>query len=225
MATRRTPLIPAERLTAYQRWELAAVLEPPEPPPAVKAPEPPPPAPEPAAPTIKWPTAEELDALHQEAHREGYAAGYEEGTARVRMEAMQLNSLVNQLNEAISRMESSVADHILHLALEIARQVTRQALAGNPDRILPVVRDALASLPEQHTTIVLHPEDAAVVRKHMPEPLARGEVRVIEDPRTERGGCTLETGSSQIDATVPTRWRRVMEAMGTHDDWLEIEHP
>jgi hypothetical protein len=34
---------------------------------------------------------------------------------------------------------------------------------------------------------------------------------LIEDPTISRGGVRIEAAGSQIDATVQTRWRRVMD--------------
>jgi len=69
-------------LTAYQRWELPSVEQPPEP-------EPPPAAAaetevrqSPRAPkrsSSTPPTLEEIEAIQREAHEEGFATGYQEG--------------------------------------------------------------------------------------------------------------------------------------------------
>jgi flagellar assembly protein FliH len=45
---------------------------------------------------------------------------------------------------------------------------------------------------------------------------------VVEDPQIERGGCRLETPSTEIDATLETRWRRVIASLGRDDPWIEI---
>ncbi|TVO63049.1 FliH/SctL family protein [Denitromonas ohlonensis] len=38
--------------------------------------------PEPETPAFKLPTADDIEKIHDAAHKDGYAAGYEEGTAR-----------------------------------------------------------------------------------------------------------------------------------------------
>ncbi|MBL8259480.1 MAG: flagellar assembly protein FliH [Candidatus Competibacteraceae bacterium] len=78
-------IIPGERLTAYQRWELPDVeAEEPEPPAALPAGETgenirPPRSPRPLKAGATAPTLEEIEAIQRDAHEEGFAAGYQEG--------------------------------------------------------------------------------------------------------------------------------------------------
>lgn len=207
-------IIPKEHLTAYQRWELGSFDQ-------NKSPEK-------GTPTAKGaplnlPTAEEVEHIHHDAHRQGYAAGYEEGTARARMEAMHLNTLVEQLDGALAEFDQQVAERLLALAVEIARQVVRQSIATRPALMLEVVREALLQLPHQHAAIHLHPEDAALMRAHLGDQLAHNGHRIFEEPSIARGGVRIEAGGSHLDATLETRWRRVVESMGATGEWIETQ--
>lgn len=170
---------------------------------------------------FRFPTADDIEKLQQEAHREGYAAGYEEGTARVRMEAMRLHSVVEQLEEALATLDNSIAREVLNLGVEIARNVVRQTIRVNPEVVVAVVREAINQLPHQHTAIYLNPEDASVVRSHIGDQLTHAGHRIFEDGAIARGGCKVEAGGSQIDATVPTRWDRIVESLVDGAEWLE----
>lgn len=172
-------------------------------------------------PAFKLPTADELEKLQADAHREGYAAGYEEGTARVRMEAMRLHSVIEQLEEALASFDTEVAQGVLHLGVEIARQVVRQAIAVKPEVIVGVVREAINQLPHQHTAVYLNPDDASLVRSHAGDQLAHAGHRIFEDATIARGGCKIEAGGSHIDATLATRWTRIVEALIDDADWIE----
>ena len=35
------------------------------------------------------------------------------------------------------------------------------------------------------------------------------------------GGCRIESGTSEVDATLSTRWQRVLDTIGSSSDWLE----
>ena len=107
-------------------------------------------------------------------------------------------------------------------ATEIAHQVVRQTLQIKPEMILPVVREAVASLNvlNGHPALFLHPDDARLVRQKIGEQLTHNNWRIIEDAGLTRGGCRVEMGASEVDATVETRWRRVIEAMGISTEWL-----
>lgn len=229
-------VIPKEKLTAFERWELADFAPDAKPRAATKPPSAggatatakasakagaEAPGQAGAEPPIRLPTADELEQIRQEAQRAGYAAGYEEGTARARMEALRLHTLVENFNHAFAEIDAQVSRELLALALEIAGQVVRQTLKVKPEVVLAVVREALAQLPHQHASIYLHPEDASLVRSYIGDQLTHGGHRILEEAGVARGGCRVEAAGSQVDASVELRWRRVLESLGMGSDWLE----
>lgn len=203
-------IIPKENLTAWQRWELGSFDQKRSAAGAL-----------PKAAGGQLPTADDIERIHRDAHKQGYDAGYEEGTARVRMEAMRLHTLVEQLEAALTVFDRQVAEELLGLSLEVARQVVRQTIAARPNLILDVVRDALAQLPHQHAAIYLHPEDVSLVRSYLGEQLAHAGHRIFEEATLSRGGLRMEAGGSHLDASVAGRWRRVLEGIGADEDWIE----
>lgn len=220
--------LPKEKMTAWQRWELADFSEKPAPVVVTAAPAPPQPAApaapsEPPEPEYRLPTLDEIEQIHHQAHKDGYAAGYEEGTARVRLEAMRLHSLNENLENALSKLDTDIAEELLALALEIARQVVRQQIAAKPEVLLNVVKEALLQLPHLHSAIYLHPDDATLVKSYIGEQLSHAGHRILEEPGLERGGCRVEAAGSQIDGSLETRWSRVIESMGMKGDWIEQE--
>ncbi|GAB1414422.1 MAG: flagellar assembly protein FliH [Burkholderiales bacterium] len=202
--------IPKENLTAWQRWELGSFDQKKA---AAGAQKP--------SPAGKLPTADDIERIHRDAHKQGFDAGYEEGTARARMEALRLHTLVEQLEAALAGFDQQVAEELLGLSLEVARQVVRQTIAARPKAILEVVREALNQLPHQHAAIYLHPEDASLVRAHLGDQLAHLGHRILEEAALGRGSLRMEAGGSHLDASLASRWRRVIESMGIADDWIE----
>lgn len=197
-------------LTAWERWELAN-FDAESPATAVRGQDA-----EPAAVDRS-----ELDRLRDEARQEGYQAGYAAGQAAARAEASRLAAAAASLEQAIAEFDQQVADELLALATEIARQVVREEITGRPDIIVKVVHEALAQLPHQHATIFLHPDDASLVRSYAGDALAHAGHRLLEDARLSPGDCILESGSSQTDATLATRWRRVVETLGISVAWQD----
>jgi flagellar assembly protein FliH len=227
---------------AYQRWDLPSFDTPAAAPPP--APEPPgsgatelspditetpplppvepPPLPEAAIdpePDIHLPTAEDIERIHEEARKDGYAAGYEEGTARGRIEAMQFHGLVESLENSMTSLDQEVADEILALATELARQMVRQTLVVRPESVVDLIREALLQLPQAHALIHINPEDLAMAKDYLGEQLSHSSHRLIDDPTITRGGVRIEAAGSQIDATVQTRWRRVMDNLSRNIPW------
>ncbi|WP_417071119.1 flagellar assembly protein FliH [Niveibacterium terrae] len=230
-------IIPANQASgAYRRANFESFDEPREQPPAPE-PEvreaPPPLAQEEAlveheelqpleiAPGIKLPTADEIEAMHQEAFKQGFDAGYEEGSARGRLEASELHQLLTQFDEALTGFDQQVGEELLALALEVARQVVRDSLAQKPEAVLGVIREALGQTPQQHAQLHVHPEDADLVRQYLGEQIAHTGHRIVEDANIERGGCRIDSAGAQMDATIATRWRRVVETLSGNHPWAD----
>jgi flagellar assembly protein FliH len=196
-------MVAKEKLTAYQRWELPTFDI----------------AKEDIAMTAKLPTAAEVEHIHQQAHEEGYQAGAQ----KARDEAQRLAGIIGALDKELQQVDQQVAQNLLDLAMEIAKQMLQQALKVKPELILSVVNEAISELPHfsQHVQLILHPSDAELVRSKMGEQLGHAGWKIFEDVQMERGGCRVETANSQIDASLTTRWKRVVSSIGQDSSWLE----
>lgn len=202
-------------LTAWERWELASLdtLE------------------TPANESVsddaqaQRPDPTEIERLRASAEATGRQAGYAAGQAAARAEAERLGRAAAGLEQALAEFNQSVADELLALATEIARQVVRETIVLRPETMQAVVNEALAQFPHQHATIYLHPRDASLVRSYAGDVLAHAGHRILEESNLKPGDCLVESGSSQIDATLATRWRRVLEGIGLQTPWIEPEAP
>lgn len=207
-------IIPKEKLTAFERWELASFDA--QSRSQLKA------GPAKDTPLV---TVAELENIRQQAHDEGYAqgreAGYAAGIQQAHTEAAQVHTLMENLEAALNQVDEQVAQSLLDLSLEIARQMVRETLQVKPEVILKIVNDAIGSLPHfnQNAHLILHPDDAALVREHMGDQLAHAGWKIFTDARIERGGCRVETAHSHVDATTGTRWKRVVESIGQDKSW------
>ena len=171
-------------------------------------------------------SAAALAQARDEGYREGLEAGRREGEAQVQNERAALSQLTNGLTELINDFEQGLANDVLAMSLELAKLIVRHSVKVKPDLVLSVVREAVGSLPgvDQQTTILLHPADAALLRKLADGDKTLGELpwKIIEDAQIERGGCRLETSTTEVDATLETRWRRIIAALGRDDPWIDI---
>lgn len=212
-------------LTAWERWELGSFDTAPKPKKSKaqqqKAAE--------EVPVVKLPTAEEVEQIYQQARddglkkgqEEGYQAGFKEGQKKALAEAQRLAQAAGKLDQALNALDATVADELLTLAVELAREVVRKEISARPETLLDVVREALAQLPHQHAAIYLHPDDASLLRSYLGDQLTHAGHRIHEDFKLARGDCVLEAGGSQVDATVAMRWRRVVESLGIDAAWQE----
>ncbi|MCG2578858.1 flagellar assembly protein FliH [Dechloromonas sp. XY25] len=227
-------IIPKEETSSFKRWQINSFDTPTSPPPS---PEVEPPAKEPvaAAPSessgdIAAPTAEEIENIYNEARTTGYQDGYDEGRQAGEIAGREsteqtckdLLALTANLKHALGELDQTIADHLLEVATEIAKQVVGGTITMKSDLLLPIIREAIAALPLHHAHIVvrLNPQDAAAVREHMGESFAQSGTQLIEDNDISRGGCLVRAGSSEVDATLETRWKRVLESIGgSAPDW------
>lgn len=237
-------MIPKEQQSAYQRWEMTSfdeerrqnarrLAEQYAPAPA--------PVPE-AAPQVVLPSVEEIEAMReaarQEGHAQGLAEGREQGYAEGRAqgyadgaeagqqeaaaEVQHMRAIIASFGDAVAAADETIAADVLELALRLARGMVRTAFEVRPELIVPIVRDAIAYLPvlQQPATLILHPQDALIVREGMADELDKGGWRIVEDASMGRGGCKVETASNQIDAQAQARWSRLTHALGANVDWM-----
>jgi len=211
-----------EKMTAYERWELPSFDE----------------KPVFSADDIQLPTAAEIEAMEQEARDEGYQAGlklgqeqgyqtghaegYATGNDKILNEINELGNITASIAEAIKSLNEEVAKSLLDLALELAQQMVKQVLEVKPEILLEVVKEAVSTLPHFNAGahLVLHPEDAEMLRGKMGEQLSHAGWKIFEDEKISRGGARIETAHSQIDATLQNRWSRLTNQLGQDSSWL-----
>lgn len=175
-----------------------------------------------AAPSALDPEVE-LARLRETAHAEGYAEGMAAGRAAGEQACGRMKQLVESFSTTLDNLDFRLADMVLDLALDVARQVVAGELAVRPERILDVVNLALKQMAEtsREARLLLHPDDAALVRPHLDQVLDKNRLRIVEDVRMVRGGCLIETGQGDLDGTLPARWRQVVQVLGSNQNWLE----
>ncbi len=113
-------------------------------------------------------------------------------------------------------LERDAADAVVDLALEVARHALRATLAVRPETIVPIVQEALAGVFDESVRMHLHlnPSDEALVREELGARLAQSNCEIVADASIRPGGCRIETPRAEVDATLETRWRRTLAALG-----------
>ncbi|MEB0010206.1 MULTISPECIES: flagellar assembly protein FliH [unclassified Glaciimonas] len=232
LAKRPTALKSKESLSAWERWEMGSfqTTGPAAPPPGsasqdLSANE---------EPTLKQlqPVLlideAELTRLRTEAvqagqeeglklgYLEGQKQGYADAIALGESEASQLRVLTASLSSALRNVDKEIADDLITLALDIARQLVLRELATDPELILIAVRSLLQTEPalSGNPRLLLHPEDLTLVKQYLSDDLQTAGWLLRADPSLNRGGCRVHATSGEIDATLETRWHRITTALG-----------
>ncbi len=214
---------PKVQVSAYQRWEMASF----DPPPPV--------VPEVVVPPD--PYLGELAQRREQAHQEGYAAGYanaqesgfaagreqgfKQGLIEAQTEAAVLRSVSYRFAEALRAAETEIAENLMNLAFDIARHVVGQNIAIDPSCLANVARQLIESEPTlkggQH--LIVNPEDQPIIEAYLKDELQADGWTLRVDPSIERGGCRAYAETGEIDATLKTRWERVAAAIRRNEPW------
>lgn len=164
-------------------------------------------------------TAGQLNDIQKAAHTEGFEQGrkegqtyghregLEEGRAVIRERAEQLDTILAALDKPFEQLDQQVESEIVTLVINMVRQLIRREVKLDPGQIVGVVREALGILPvgARNIRVMLHPEDAELVREAYTLGDHDQKWQIFEDPVIQRGGCRIHTDTSQIDATLDSR--------------------
>ena len=167
--------------------------------------------------------AAELARAREAARAEGYAEGLAAGRTDGEQACTRMKQLAESFSTTLDNLDFRLADMVLELSLDVARQIVAGELAARPERILDVVNLALKQMAEtsREARLLLNPDDAVLVRPHLDQVLDKNRLRIVEDARIVRGGCLIETGQGDLDATLPARWRQVVQVLGSNKNWID----
>jgi flagellar assembly protein FliH len=178
-----------------------------------------------------------LQIKYDQGFQEGYDAGHAQGRLEAEAEAhreMQayretqgretaerLAALVTALEARLAEAEQRIADSVLELACALARQVVRQELAGNPNALQPVVREALGILMADGRSAVvrLNPADMDVVEQPLREEFSTLALTWMADAAVPPGGCLVESAGAVVDGSLEKRWQRAVANLGLNGPW------
>ncbi|NDV11880.1 FliH/SctL family protein [Crenobacter caeni] len=197
-----------------------------------------------AAPAVGYPTAAELETIHQEAWQAGFEAGRSEGYGAGRAEgeqegfaqglengrreaedaaAARFDGLWQPLQESLAAwdaglasLQASLAPQLAALALEVGRRLAGEQLAADAEALARLVDEALSPLASELTrlTVRLHPDDAAALEDFLSRQYPQLSVRWQGDASLARGGCVIDSPVVRLDLSLETRTAQLREALG-----------
>lgn len=174
-----------------------------------------------------------VEAVRQEAYAEGFAQGRAQATLEAqrqmadyvasqgRQAAQNFSNLFLSAQAQLADSEQVMAQGILELACELARQVLRHELSVNPNVLQPVVREALGLLmaDSKSALIRLNPLDLDVLADVMRSEFPGMSLTLVADANVARGGCLIESAGAVVDGTLEKRWLRAIANLGLNSPW------
>lgn len=185
----------------------------------------------------------DLESARQESHQTGYAAGLVQGRAQAEAElqrkmadflanhakdtAQHFSELFNVTQNQLAGAQQTMAQGVLELSCELARQVLRQELSVNPNVLLPVIREALDMLGAEHRSAVvrMHPADLEVLEGSMSAEFTGMALTLRADALLQPGGCVVDSAGMVVDASLQKRWQRAVATLGLESAWEDVSEP
>ncbi len=171
------------------------------------------------------------------ARQAGFADGYAQGHAQATLEgqrliteyiatqgqdaADQFLALFRSAQAQVEQSQQALAQGVLELACELARQVLRRELTANPNALQPVLREALGMLTvdTKMAAVRLHPQDLEVMADDVAREFPNLNLSLVPDASVSPGGCLVEAAGTVVDGTVQRRWHRAVASLGLESSW------
>ena len=255
-------VIPAESLGQWRSWTMgelgSAAAEPESAPPELAVP-----APQPEEPPVEgaslimaeesqeaepldavaaaaYPTAAELEAIHQDAWQAGYDAGLQagmqageergraEGAERALLEAQQqfqqywqpLSTLQQSFEQELSLLGAQLSQEVLALAVSFAEKMIGEVVSHDPAVLRSLLTEALDTLADSvaQVKVQAHPDELATLQAFLGEQYPQWRMQWLADASRTRGGCRIETPSASIDLTLESRLQLLRKGLGLTDE-------
>ncbi|MBP1930788.1 FliH/SctL family protein [Ammoniphilus resinae] len=169
---------------------------------------------------------QEVQKIEDEAQRQGYKIGFEEGkqegyTAAEQEYQGKLTQITGLLEQAFEQKEQIIEEaepFLLRLSMEIARKVIGQELQTHPETIVEMVRQMITRTKErEQISVHVNPEQFAYVQDQRQQLRAivdeRAELKIVPDPTVTTSGCIIRTSQGSLDARIETQLSEIREAL------------
>ena len=164
------------------------------------------------------PSVEELLALEQAAHQEGFARGHAEGFAQGQAELRRLlaqfEGILDSFSRPLARLEDEVVAALSTLAVQVAGALIGRAYAADPILLSELIGEALDAVGggAREVEVRLHPDDIAALAPLLPM-LPTG--RLVADQGLARGDLRVHAESVRIDGTLAARLQSALAMIDT----------
>jgi flagellar biosynthesis/type III secretory pathway protein FliH len=143
--------------------------------------------------------------------KQAYEEGLQSGLADAVIKVVHVHRYCNKL-------ESENEANIFKIAIRVAEKIINHEILTEPETVIGIVRNHLEGIRHQRSIIVqLNPDDQQICEKritditkqlHYPE-----EIRFVEEPDIERGGCRIILASGIIDARLHIQMEAVQKVL------------
>ena len=167
----------------------------------------------------------DIEQQRQAAEAAAYERGRRDGEKALgeqllqqRAEILELHQgVVRSLQNAVPQLIQQTEETLISLTLEAARKIVA-GIPISPRLVESVVREATSQLEDNtEITVLLHPEDLALLRKHQSPILTASpetsRLRFNTSSEITRGGCMIQTRFGLLDARRETKIEQLQKSL------------
>ena len=156
----------------------------------------------------------EIEVQKSDAYERGYQSGKEEVMQEMEAKYLAMKNIFDDwIEKRETFLEELEADAII-LALGIEKKVVGYEIQKNSEPLKYIISEAL-KIVKNRRNLHLHvsPEDMESFKQGAIDftKTFGCPVEVVSNPTISKGGCSIETGYGEIDATVETRWQTIKD--------------
>ncbi len=167
-----------------------------------------------------------LKEMEEEAYKEAYALGLEEGKQEAYREMSQqlegqfeaFSKTLDSLNKLKQEMVAFNEAQLIKMVYQMASKVAKKEIEADPELILPLIKDCVTATQQaEDIKVLLNKEDFEFINT-IKEKLGRDfdfldKVELLESEKILKGGCVVETNYGSVDGTIETRINKLWEAV------------
>ena len=160
--------------------------------------------------------AQGLEEGRQAGRQEGYAAAHNERLEQIDQTTTAWRDVAGQWETQLTAMEQEARGACVEFALRLAETLLHRVIEVDDRVVVDQVANALQYLLKPTAArIHIHPDDRPALEENLPELVNEfrnlTHAELVDDDTVGRGGCLLTYGQGQIDATLETQFRRIVE--------------
>lgn len=162
----------------------------------------------------------EADKITKDAQAKGFEEGREKGYQSGDEEVKRLVNVMHKISgELISRRDKILAEtekELVDLVLLISTKVIKSLTESQKRVVYDNIMAALSKMKVRaEVTLRINPEDIYTVTKHKKDFIEMVEgvenIRILEDPNVDKGGCIVTSEFGSIDAKISTQLAEIEE--------------
>lgn len=158
----------------------------------------------------------EYATAKEQGYQDGYQIGKQEAEAQYAQTLAEdkaaLTSLIQQLQKPFDEVQQQIEKEVAELAILIAEKMLFEQLTISPQRILPIVKEALQLLPSNDLVIELYfnQEDYNVMLEHL-QVLENYNYKLHIDETLLRGSVKIVSEKSDVDLSLQQRMQQLIQ--------------